>query len=265
MNTTIREKIRNGFNLDLGKLIEDCFEIYKKIFLIGGLGFLLVSIFGILFYGFLVAMLYGVSDIAEWAMKMEAMQHEIRFIIGNIIMTVFFAALIAPLNAGFLKLCFLSKRNQELKLGVVFDYYKSKYLKDIIIGSVIIALTSTTFISAIKVFPFSSFTIFLNLIGVLIQILVSLFTILFIPLVIFGNQNYTDAIQNSIKLTAKKPFHIILALVIAVIGAFLGLIGFCIGVFFTMPLYVAMIFSIYDNIVGVEEYNVLDEIGRNEE
>ena len=88
---------------------------------------------------------------------------------------------------------------------------------------------------------------------------------LFIPLVVFGNQSYTDAIQNSIKLVGKQPFHIILLMVIAFIGCLLGLIALCIGILFTLPIFSAMIFAIYDNAVGIEEHDVLSEIGVSSE
>ncbi|MBF04602.1 MAG: hypothetical protein CMP76_15065 [Flavobacterium sp.] len=265
MDFNISEKIRKGYSLDLGKLIEDCFEIYKKTFLIAGLGFFIVAITAFVLYAFLGATLIGVSSLSDWAIQMESMQHEVGFIIGNFVITILFSTLIAPLNAGFLKLCLLAKRNQELNLGVIFEYYKSKYLKDILIGAVIIALTSMVISTVFQFIPLSIAGFFIKLIGVLIQILIGVFTILFVPLVIFANENYSEALQNSIRLVAKKPFHIILALLVATIGAFLGIIGLCIGVFFTFPIYTAMVFSIYDNIVGVEAYNVLDEIGQIEE
>ena len=265
MDFKITEKIKKGYSLDLGKLIEDCFEIYKKTFLIAGLSFIIVAIATFVLYAFLGATLIGVSSLSEWAVKMEAMQYEAGYIIGNLVITILISAFIAPLNAGFLKLCLLAKRNQELSLGVVFEYYKSKYLKDIVIGSVIIALTSSVVSVGLQLISLEIGVLSLVFLGVLFQIGIAVSTVLFIPLVIFANENFSEALQNSIKLVAKKPFHILLALIVAVIGAFLGIIGLCIGIFFTLPIYTAMVFSIYDNIVGIEEYNVLDEIGQIEE
>lgn len=265
MDFKIKEKIRNGYSLDLGKLIEDCFEIYKKTFLISGLGFIVVTICSLLLYGFLALIFVGVTNLSDWVVKMESMQQNIGFVIGNFVVTIAFSALIAPLNAGFLKLCFLAKRNQEQNLGVIFEYYKSKFLKDIIIGSVIIAVTSMIVSTVFQFIPLSVAGFFVKILGFFIQMAILVFTILFTPLVIFANKNYAEAIEDSVKLVAKKPFHIILALLIAAICASLGVIGICIGLFFTLPIYIAMIFSIYDNVVGIEEYNVLDEIGQLEE
>ena len=46
-----------------------------------------------------------------------------------------------------------------------------------------------------------------------------------IPLIIYGEQNYLDAITKSAQLFIKQPFIIIIALLIAFIGMLLGI--FC--------------------------------------
>ncbi|NJM80607.1 MAG: hypothetical protein HC854_15130, partial [Flavobacterium sp.] len=200
----------------------------------------------------------GVASITDFALQIEGLKLDTTFLIGNTIFTVIFVSLIAPLNAGFLKLCYLAKTNKEVQIGAIFDYYKSTFVKDIIMGTAIITFTTSIFsvLFSLIGYPF---------IGTIIQIIISLFTLLFIPLVVFGNQNFTDAIQNSIKLVAKQPFHIILLIVIAIIGCFLGLIALCIGILFTLPIFSAMIFAIYDNAVGIEEHDVISEIGVSSE
>ncbi len=265
MEFKIKEKIEKGYSLDLGKLIEDCFEIYKKTFLIAGLGLIIVGIVVAILYAFLFMALMGVSNIADWAIEMQNLKLEKSYLLGSFFVGVVFAALIAPLNAGFFKLCLLAKKNQELNLGVIFEYYNSKYVKDIIIGAIIISISSSLISTIFQFFPLSITGFLFQIIGFGIQIIITVLTILFLPLVIFANQNYGEALQNSVKLVAKKPFHIVLALFIAFIGMFLGLIALCIGMFFTIPIYIAMIFSIYDNVVGFEESSVIDEIGQIEE
>ena len=258
MESTINTKIKNGYSLDLGKLIEDSFEIYKRSFLISGIGFMLVGIVVAILYGFLFVFVWGLTDIAHWAVDIQNKQLDTSFILGNMIFTVGFSAVFTPINAGFLKLCLLAKRKEQLSLGVIFEYYSSKYIKDLIIGGVLISFSSNAVSILFQFVP-------IPLVGQLFQIAIVVFTILFIPLVIFGDQNYTNAIQNSIKLVAKNPFYIILALIIAIIGCFLGIIALCIGLFFTIPFYEAMNFAIYDNIVGFEEYDSISEIGKVEE
>jgi len=258
MEFKIKEKIEKGYSLDLGKLIEDCFEIFKKIFLIAGLGYLLVAIVFCILYFFLLMAVFGISNISNWVVEMQNIQTGTTYMVFTFLLTVILTALYAPINAGFLKLCLLAKKNQELNLGVLFDYYKGKYVKDIIIGSIIISLTTVVFNTLFQMIDFSIF-------GFLVQIVITVFTVLFLPLVIFANQNYSDALKNSVSLVAKNPFYIALALLIAFIGIFVGLIAICLGVIFTAPIYLAMNFSIYDNVVGFEESSVIDEIGQIEE
>ncbi|VXB69158.1 conserved membrane hypothetical protein [Flavobacterium sp. 9AF] len=257
MNNKISEKIRNGYNLDLGKLIEDCFEIYKKIFLIAGLGYLLISIFFAALYFFILIIAFGASNMAQWAIELQETRTSAIYIISISIISIIVSAIVAPINAGFLKLCLQAKNKQQLQINTLFEYFKSKYIKDIILGSIVVTLTTLIF------------NLFLERMGLVLLVYIvhyiaTVFFILFLPLVIFSEQNFSDALKNSVLLVAKKPLPIFLAILIAVIGMFVGLIAICIGIFFTLPIINAMAFSIYDNIVGVEEYNVLDEIGQVE-
>lgn len=258
MDRKIRERIEKGYSLDIGNVIDESFEIFKKTFLISGLGYLLLGIV-MAILGFTIVILFsGVTSITDFAIQMEGLKLNTAYLIGNTIFAIVFASLIAPLTAGFLKLCYLAKTNKEVQIGAIFDYYKSTFVKDIIIGTAII--TFTTSISSVL------FTLIgYEFIGTIIQIIVSLFTLLFIPLVVFGNQSYTDAIQNSIKLVGRQPFHIILLMVIAIVIFVLGLIALCIGILFTLPIFSAMIFAIYDNAVGIEEHDVISEIGVSSE
>lgn len=257
MENKINEKIDKGYSLDLGKVIDDSFEIFKKTFLISGLGYLLVGIVMAVLYFFLFIVVFGVADMANFAVELEGMKTTSVYIIGMLAFTVVYTALIAPLNAGFLKLCYLAKKNKSLEIGTIFEYYKGKYVKDIIAGSIIISIASVGLSTLLDL-------VSLSFLGFIIQIILAWFTILFLPLVIFGNQNFGEAIEKSVKLVAKQPIYIFAALVIAVIGVLLGLIALCIGILFTIPYWPAMTFALYDNIIGIEEESIIDEIGTSE-
>jgi hypothetical protein len=62
-----------------------------------------------------------------------------------------------------------------------------------------------------------------------------------------------DAIQGSITIVSKQFFIILGLLIVAGIICMLGLFGFCIGIFFTMPLINAMTYSIYASIIHDDE------------
>lgn len=255
MKSKIEEQLEKGYSLDLGKVIDQSIEIYKKTFLISGLGYLLLIFVMIVLYSFLFLFIYGINDFADFAVEMKL---DSTYLIGNFILSVVFASLTAPLNAGFLKICFLAKRNEPLNVSTIFDYYKGKYFKDIVIGSAIIAL-GTLILTGL--FDFLA----LSFINIIVHIIFSLFTVLFLPIVIFGNQSFGKAIEKSIKLVAKQPIHIFVALLIAIVVIMLGLIGLCIGILFTLPFWPAMTFVLYDNIIGIEEEeNIIDQIGSSE-
>ena len=44
MKDRIDQKVQNGYSLDLGKIIENSFETYKKTFLISGVAIILIGI-----------------------------------------------------------------------------------------------------------------------------------------------------------------------------------------------------------------------------
>ena len=257
MENKINEKIDKGYSLDLGKVIDDSFEIFKKTFLISGLGFLLTLIVVFILAAFFGVFIYGITDFANFATELDAIESNSIHTISSIIFLVLLGALFAPINAGFLKLCYLAKKNQALEVGTIFDYYKGKYAKDIIIGSTIISFVS---VSLSTLFDFMNLS-FMNFI---LEGIIGLFTVFFFPLIIFGGQSFGEAIEKSIKLVAKQPIYIFAALVIAVIGVLLGIIALCIGIIFTVPYWWAMIFALYDNGIGTEEENIIDEIGTSE-
>jgi hypothetical protein len=69
------------------------------------------------------------------------------------------------------------------------------------------------------------------------------------------------AIQTSISLCNSQFFTIFLLLLVAVFGSLVGLIGFCIGVLFTIPFSISMQYAIYDVIIGKEELDVNESEG----
>jgi uncharacterized membrane protein len=61
-----------------------------------------------------------------------------------------------------------------------------------------------------------------------------------------------EAIETSILLVSKQPLMLLGLIVIASIGVMVGLIGCCIGLFFTLPFMYSLYYAIYSEIVGFE-------------
>lgn len=254
MKNIIDNKIQNGYSLDLGKIIENSFETYKKTFLISGVAFIIISIVIAILYAGYFGILYGFGNFAETMTQIESDTFDATTQIINTLIGSIFAGLFAPISAGFLYVNHLAKTNKEFGLSTFFDFYKSNKLKDIIINQLIITLTVNSI---------ATFLVITNheILAFLIQILIPLFTFFSIPLIIFGEQNYADALFKSAKLFVKQPFIIIVALLIGAIGAMVGIIALCIGIFFTFPYYFSVIYATYENGIGVNETSPIDEIG----
>jgi uncharacterized membrane protein len=254
MNNRIDEKIQKGYELELGQIIDNSFEIFKKIVWTAGLGYFLVTIFmlSLIVLGMTFLDPSQLDYIKEISQDPAFLENNPDIMGYYLVFIIVVGSIFVPLNAGFLNLCHLAKTNQQFSILNIFDYYKSKHVKDLIIGTLILTIFSTIITTLLD---FAN----LKLVGFVIQMSISLFTILFIPLIIYGNQNFSNAIQKSIKLVVKYPFTILGALVIGIVFAMLGMIAFCIGILFTLPYINCIYYSLYESIVGFEEEKIMIE------
>lgn len=254
MNKLVENKLQNGYNLDIGKLIDDSFTLFKKNFLTAGLAMFLLSIVLIMLYGGIIAMFFGFSNFEETILNLEANALKPSYLLGTVIISTVFGGLMAPITAGFIHLNFNTHFNKSFSVGTIFEFYSSKHVKDLIIAYAIIGFT-TAVVSAILSLVRAEFLSFIFQIGI------NCFTIFTIPLIIYGEQNYHNAISKSLSLFIKQPLVIILGLVVAGIGAMLGFIALCIGIFFTLPFIYSMYFVIYEQAIGFDEKSEIEEIG----
>lgn len=254
MKEIIDQKVEKGYTLDLGKIIEVSFEAYKKTFLLSGVAIIIAGIvLSVLYVGYF-GILYGFGDFTKTISELEADTLNPTMQVINAAFGIIFASLLAPLIAGFINVNHLAKTNQEFGIGSFFDFYKSSFLKDLILNQLIIAL----FLNSIATFLVLTDHQFIALI---IQITIPLFTVFCIPLIIYGEQNFIEALVKSIKLFVKNPFIIIIALIIAFFGMLVGFIALCIGILFTIPYYFSMVYTIYEQAIGFKEESVIDQIG----
>ena len=96
------------------------------------------------------------------------------------------------------------------------------------------------------------------IIEVVVSVTIGLFTILMIPLIIFGKLKAVEAIQASILVVSKQPIVILGLLVIGVIASLVGLIGCCIGIVFTIPFMYSLYYVIYSEIIGFDPENEIE-------
>jgi hypothetical protein len=245
-NQKIANLKTNGFELQFENVFNKAFENYKKIAIYAGLailvfGFLLVLAAGIGVVGFI-----GVDNINPNSMKqLEAKMLQPEYIADQFVAALLISSLFSPISAGFLKMADAGTKDTEFKMRHFFSFYKWSYCKELVIATFIITFVSTGINSVLTYYkvPF---------VGNLLSFIIGIFTTLTIPLIIFGKQKAIEAIQTSISLSSTQFFTLFLLVLVAFFGSLVGLIGFCIGVLFTIPFTISMQYAIYDEIIGVE-------------
>lgn len=255
-DTQIKHAITFGYPLDFGLVIEKSFENYKKIALLGGATILLlmIALIGIGFTMFTAFM--GVSDLTETLTDFNPLNFSTVGILIYIGVMVLISGLFSPIGAGFLKMAHLAEENKEFTMGTVFDYYKTIHFKELFISASLLAVVNLGISTTLD-------SMGLTFLGTIITYIIGFLTFLTAPLIIFANQNAFEAITKSAQLIIKNPFIIFGLIIVGIIGIFIGLIGLCIGVFFTMPFWYSLTYTIYNNIVPINEESEIEEIGNN--
>lgn len=255
----IEEIKNNGYELDFSDVFNHAFENYKKIALYAGLAlFVFLVLMGIIVAGIAVSVM-GMAVLNEKFienLKLENLSGV--YIILYLIVAVFFSALLSPFNAGLLKMAYSAEKDEEFHVSTFFEYFKAPYFKELFTATILISLVSSGLSILLELAN-------IQILGLLTSMTVSFLTVLTLPLIIFGELKAIDAIQSSFTIVIKQPVTLILLLVVAYIGSFVGLIGCCIGMFFTVPFIYSTQYTIYCAIVGIDSKTELEEIGSDME
>ncbi|WP_231507442.1 MULTISPECIES: hypothetical protein [unclassified Flavobacterium] len=243
----IHEIEKNGYPLDFGIVFNHAFENYKKIAIYAGLIIFVFFILLIVFVSVIFVAFFDSAMILE-KMKPENLQPEnlsLNFILIVSGVSVLLSSLFSPISAGLIKMAYCAERDEEFHVSTMFEYYKISYFKELFIATLLISIFSTLLSSLIDYaqIPF---------IGFIITVTITLFTILTIPLIIFGNLNAIEALKSSILIVVKQPLILLGLLVVGAISTLVGLIGCCIGIVFTVPFMYSLYYAIYSEIIGFE-------------
>lgn len=238
---------KNGYQIDFANVFNHAFENYKKIALYAGLVLFVFSILFVIFIGISLVSVMGVAamtrELSPEKLKIENLS-ESKFLAYSLISLVV-SCLLSPFQAAFLKMADCGDRDEEFHIADLFRYYKLPYLTEIIVSTFLI--TAIGFAQA-YLFSYLHF----DLLGTIITYFISFITILAVPLIIFGNLKAIEAIKYSILIIFKQPFVILGLIIVAFIGSLVGIMGCCIGLFFTLPFLFSMNYAIYSAIVGVD-------------
>ncbi len=272
MKSTLEKlnEIKNyGYSLDFGQALEQTFENYKKIILVGAA---VMLVFVVLMYASTIGIIgitYGMGGLANFT-SYEQPSVSTTAIITTFFLSVGIYSILAPLQAGMLKIAHNAESYKEFSFSTAFEYYKGKEFKEIIIASVLVVgfnqlMKSGTDVLFPVTFGYDDNFLLIRLIPSLVGLLVTYLTFMMIPLIIFGGLNATQAIRGSIIIVSKRFFIILLLCLVCTILACLGMIGICIGVLFTLPVIFSMQYIIYRTAIGIDEKDELDEIGYDHE
>ena len=258
MNKTTQYRIeeikKNGYDLDFGNVFNHAFENYKKIALYAGLIiFVFFVLLCILAFGILIA-IFGAPAIVDF-LKPENLQTENISITTLLIISgasALISCLLSPFPAGLIKMAYCAERDEEFHVSTMFEFYKAPYFKELFVATFLVSLTSSIVSTIINYAQIPA-------LGFVVTVTVSLFTIMLIPLIIFGKLKAVEAIQTSILVVSKQPLVLLGLIVIGSIGVMVGFIGCCIGIFFTLPFIYSLYYAIYSEIIGFESEDEFEE------
>ena len=253
MMKTTKEKIEeiktNGYQIDFGNVFNHAFENYKKIALYAGL---MIFVFAILL-GFLAAGIvistFGVSALNQKILEDLRVENFTGLHLAiYLILGILFNCLLVPFLAGLIKMAHSAEKDEEFHVSTVFQYYKNPYFQELVISAFIITIFSTGLSEIFKL-------VGIEIIGALLSAVISFFTFLTIPLIIFGNLKAIDALKSSMIIVSKQPLVLLGLIIVGGIASLVGFIGCCIGIFFTIPFIYSMYYVIYISIIGIDSEN----------
>lgn len=250
MNTTQNriERIKNnGYELDFGIVFNHAFENYKKIALYGGLViFVFFFLLSIVAFGVIIA-IFGSTATLEF-LKPENLRPEVLSLSTLIIISavsVLIGSSLSPFTAGLIKMAYCAERDEEFHVSTMFEFFKAPYFKELFIATLLVSTVSSILSVIIDYAQ-------IPILGFVNTLTVSLFTILMIPLIIFGKLKAVEAIQTSLMIVSKQPLILLGLIVVGTFAIMVGLIGCCIGIFFTIPFIYSLYYVIYSEIIGFE-------------
>jgi hypothetical protein len=247
---TITAKIKqlkeNGYTIQFEDVFNKAFENYKKIAIYAGLAILVLGFLSVVIAVLGVNSYFGTAHLNENTIKQfEAKLLQQEFIEYQLIAVVIINCLFSPISAGFLKMAESADQDVEFKMRQFFTFYNWSYFKELFFATFIITVLGSGIDSLLTWYK-------IPIVGGIISFALAILTVLSTPLIIFGKLDAIQAIKSSISLTSKQFTTLFLLLFVALLGSLVGLIGFCIGVLFTIPFNMSMQYAIYDTIIGVE-------------
>lgn len=250
----IEELRTHGYDLDFSNTFNVAFEAYKKMALLSGVVVIILMIIVVVIFGAGAASVFGFSQLSESMIDFKMENLSPIFIAIYLVVMAAFSGLSAAITAGLIKMAHEAHMTGETSMGTAFQYFKDSHFGDLFIAGFVLAIFNGGISTVLELSG-------VPIAGAIFGVVIAVFTVMTVPLIIFADLKPIEAITTSFALVSKNALLILGLLVIAIIIAFVGVIAFCIGVFFTAPFVYAMYYSIYVNAVGIEDDSEFNEIG----
>jgi hypothetical protein len=234
----------NNKKLDFGKTLESIFDVFKKTYLVAGFAFLVLTVILLVMAFIGLNHFVGFENLEEQLKTFDPAKLSMQGTIIYIICMLIFAILLSPFNAGLLKIMKDADENQEISFTTLFHYVNSQYYFRIIGLAIILGLVNAFLsVGLKKLIPFDASWV--GLLSTSLSVIFSIITLLTLPNIVFRDLSIISSIKESISFCSTNFFQILLLLIIALAIGYAGILLFCIGMFFTFPIYYATQYCIY--------------------
>src|SRR5690606_5481104 len=182
ITSRLEEIRREGYSLDFSATFTSAFEIYKRMALMGGVAILLVSLL-VVAVGFgAVGLVLGASAFTESIADFKPTELPALYLFGYIVGASLLSALSVPFTAGLIQMAYEAKHQGEVSLGTAFTHYRSEHFGPLFVAGLIVNVFTMGLSLGVEFLnnPIASFVV------TLVTAIISLFLILYIPLIIFG-------------------------------------------------------------------------------
>ncbi len=229
-------------SLDLGEVINEAFEIWKKTALMGGLAFIFLMLILMTLAMVGIGYFFNKEELPELMKNFNPETLSTNGMLIYFAVVIGFTVLISPFIAGMLKMAHDADNDQEVTFSSIYYYVNSPQFLNIILTTTLISIFSVGLNILLKnALPNTSG----DILGFIVSYTISVLTFIAIPLVIFKNLNFIDAIKLSCSRILNNFFIVLLLMIVAGLFSAVGIIALCIGLFFTIPFAYAMQYSIY--------------------
>lgn len=230
--------------MNILRILKNAFETYANSLLITMLGSSVLFVVIFVIYVSIFPTLFGlpIEEVSPMAIsnkeELLKLMSTPQFLVKINLFMLLINCIIAPMSAGFYKIFDMVRNKEQVKNKMLFSYYNSEYTTRILGFVVVIELLKQFAVLALS-------WVGLGSLGFSVSIIISLLSILTIPIIIFDNQSLTNAMKQSARAVAPYMFTALVVLFVGIVFSFLGLLLFVFGVVFTLPFFYAVNYNLY--------------------